>query len=89
MHAGSLLACWLSFDQVGLGFIFLTHWVTIVNFMSLYIISIPRLRIYLGTSNKAYRNCVKNNWLKAGKKVLLVIQAKKCRPFPEKARCNQ
>ena len=44
----SLLTWWLTFDQVGLPCLHKgTHWVTITNFINIYLI--PRSRIYLGT----------------------------------------
>jgi hypothetical protein len=44
-----LLTCWLNFSQVGFSrfTIRITHWVTITNFINIYLI--PRSRIYLGT----------------------------------------
>ena len=33
----SLLTCWLSFNQVGLSQYVITHWVTITNFIPIYV----------------------------------------------------
>ena len=51
-HAGSLLACWLGFSQVGLSLSRTlngpTHWVTTTHFTGSLLF--PRFRIYLGTT---------------------------------------
>src|SRR5262247_24158 len=45
-HAGSLLTCWLGFNQVGLAPEVLTYWGTTTSFMGLR--PVPRFRAYLG-----------------------------------------
>jgi len=62
-HAGSLLAGWLGFGQVGLSLSRTlngpTHWVTTTHFTGS--LPIPRFRIYLGTTR--VRLAASDHWL--------------------------